>query len=250
MNSENLLYAIGNINDELIENATKPRFNYKALVSIAACLCIIIALPFFFAPQEPEAMGGAPSIAVNGTNYIISPYVAISDNIPEGFVFGGKEKIVNEKCEYYISSNNPYWVYVYQQVRTNGKTDSNGTLISTEPHYAYVRYVRADIRGKDLIMVNGSLYASVWSYNTDNSPSPRTETLPEGFEYYGETAFCGYDTIPEKELESNTGIAQVYVSLAEPNAVLVSTSWHTATGDENGETLHKGYNFYVPFSVG
>lgn len=249
MNSEKLLSAIGNLNDELVENAKRVHRNYKVLISIAACLCILIALPFFFAPEEPEAMGGPPSIEVDGQTYIISPHIAVSENIPQGFFKGGKGEIDGTEYTYYISSQTPYFVYVYQEINTNGEVDSTGTLIPTKPHYAYVRYVRSDIRGKDLIMVNGTLYASVWSYSTNTSLSPRTETLPDGFEYYGETAFCGYDTIPARELESNSGKAQVYISETKPSTVLVSTSWYTATKEEGKQTKHYGYNVYIPFNV-
>ena len=247
MNSEKILFAMGNINDELIENALKPRRRYKIPGAIAACLCLLLVLSLFHTHEEPEAMGGAPGIEVGGQNYIISPYIAISEDIPEGFSYGGKGEINGTEHVYYIGRNFPYWVYVYQEVLTDGQVDENGTLISAEPHYAYVRYVRADIRGKDLIMVNGSLYASVWSHNTDTDIPARTETLPEGYEYYGETAFCGYDTVPRNDLESNTGQAQIFVSESQPDRVLVSTSWYTATKEENGETKHYGYNVYIPF---
>ena len=174
MKSEMLLSAIGDIKEEFIEEA-KPTGKNRArlirsiaaacIVLMVACSAVIMSIQKPASPSDGELM---PHVIVEDEVYFISPWISpwieISETVPEGFSEMGTVEVEGYgKCPYYKNENIPYWVYVYHEVRTNGEVDETGSLINTEPHKAYVRYVREDVRGKDFVFAEGTLYESMWS---------------------------------------------------------------------------------------
>ncbi len=267
MSSERILNCIQNISDEYIADAGKShKRSYIRWIALAASLILMVsgvfaALPLLKTPIESESPSeeiGPSSIELDGITYIISPYLSMSKELPEGFAFKGSADISGMKdCKFYVSSSRPEWVYVYQMVRTDGSTDESGTLNTTEPHYEYVRYVSADIRGKEFISYHGRLYVSMWS-----APLSLNEALyddvklqygvriegeiPHGFMSAGIAEFSGLDTIPVGDLSCNTESAEVFFNPDDERVLLLPTTWYTAA-DENGEILHNGYNVYIIF---
>ena len=208
---------------------------------------------------------GPSSLVVNGKKYLVSSYLAVSDELPDGFVHAGKADIGGLKgCLYFINPDVPEWVYVYQEVMTDGTVDATGTLNRTDPHNAYVRYVDIRLRGKDIVCYNGEYYISMWSAEpSGDSPDVSNEYFdtmkgiygiriegdaPDGFVSAGIAEFSGYDTIPRGALTSNEGAYEVYVNPNEPDVILVSTQWHTAPVGENGEKDHSGFNVYIRYN--
>lgn len=274
----NKLDTIGYVDDQLIEKADKYTGSKKTWVkwcAMAACLCLIVGA-VFAAPtlfnQQPESPNdimdpgeGPSSLVVNGTNYLISSYLAVTNELPDGFAKAGEADVGGFKdCAYFTNPDAPEWVYVYQEVLTDGTVDATGTLNRTEPHGAYVRYVDERIRGKDLVCYNGEYYISMWSadvygnypdvsreyYNTmENTYGIRIEgKVPDGFASVGIAEFSGHDTIPNGTLASNESASEVYVNPNEPDVILVPTKWYTAPIGENGETNHSGYNVYIHYN--
>ena len=223
---------------------------------------VVFAIPTVFcqpaeSPNDTIAPSDGPSsLVVNGKKYLISSYLAVSDELPDGFVHAGEADIGGLKgCLYFINPDVPEWVYVYQEVMTDGTVDANGALNRTDPHNAYVRYVDIRLRGKDIVCYNGEYYISMWSaepfgdspdvsneyYDTmEGSYGIRIEgDAPDGFVSAGIAEFSGHDTIPRGALTSNGGAYEVYVNPNEPDVILVSTQWHTAPVGENGGTAKK-----------
>lgn len=232
------------------------------LGAVAACICLLVALPIVFspnaeAPTTPAEPGDGPaSFEVGGARYYISPHIAVTDTLPEGFSLGGETDVGGyDDCPYYVNPDMPEWVYVYQEVRTNGQVDASGTLISTEPHMAYLRYVHEELRGKNLVCRNGSYYISMWSADTyGDSPDVTWEyydametrygiriegSAPEGYSHVGTAQFTGVDSIPRGELASNTGELDIYANPNEPDMIYVSSRWHNASGS------HEGFDTYI-----
>jgi len=190
--------------------------------------------------------------------YIVSPYLAVSETLPDGFAYGGTTAVEGVgDCAYYIKEEMPEWVYVRQEVRTTGEVDASGTLIPAEPHDAYVRYVDARLRGRDLVAYNGQLYVSLWTAmdgDTDETLQQsakaqyglRTETLPDGFASVGAAAFTGLDTIPEGTLAANIDDAQIYANAEQSELLFVSTVWYTAPDAD--EIRHDGWNTYILYT--
>ncbi|MBO5128956.1 MAG: hypothetical protein J6B95_01235 [Oscillospiraceae bacterium] len=277
MNKDKVIDSLAGIDDDMIQTVEALRRKYRHPVRLkwgtfAACLFLVIALAiptiFFHQPESPkETMApgdGPPSLIVNGIDYYISSYLAVSDELPDGFELAGETSVGGfEECPYYTNPDMPEWIYVYHEVSTDGKVDATGTLNRTEPHNAYVRYVDARLRGKDLVCYNGEYYISMWSaadYGTypdvnheyyekmENTYGIRTEgDAPAGFVSAGITEFSGYDTIPRGALVSNEGEYEVYVNPTDPDVVLVATKWHTAPVGEKGETNHSGFNVYIRY---
>ncbi len=257
MTKEQLFSILGDI-----EPQKKPK--RPPWVALAACLALVVGIALRFWPQTPApvppAGDGPPSITVDGVQYMASSYVAISEECPEGFVYGGP----SEWGDYYVNPEVPEWVYVYCEVRSSGQTDQTGTLIPTQPHMAYLRYVDAEIRGDDFVCCDGVLYRSLWSStcwgdNPDMSPEaydaviqsygPRIEgAAPAGFDRKGRAEFSGYDTVPTGTLSCNTGTPEILLS-KDGQILLASTVWHTAPQDD-GQTEHQGWNVYVPVQAG
>ncbi len=207
MNTEKLVNAIGEIDEELIYNAANDTakvktFPWKKLIPVAACLCVAAAiwaaLPFIDSmlgtaeseapqsPEEPREPGTAvdephdlpPSFTYNGNRYIISSYASLEEELPEGFAFAG-ETTTNSfegPKPFYVNPDIPEWIYVYQEVRTTGEVDENNTLIPAEPHGAYVLYVDSRLRGKHLINYEGEMYISLWdAYYYGDTPDVTEE---------------------------------------------------------------------------
>lgn len=272
MTAKTFSMALGEISTKYIDDAVsyKPKRTsiwLKYCAAAAACLCLAAALVYAFLPtssREPTEDGGDIShIVLDGKTYIVSPYLAVSDELPDGFAYGGETSEGNMVgYGYYVNPDIKEWVYLYTQVTTDGTVDETGTLVPTEPHNAYVRYVESSIRGRDFISYNGSLYISMWSAESyGENPDADAELCdqvrnelgiriegdpPAGFAYVGTTEFSGYDTVPEGGLSSNTGEYEVYAGGEGENIILASTTWHTSS-DGNGETLHRGFNVYVPY---
>ncbi len=274
MKGEEFLDKMELIDPEFIEKAeakpTKRRI-LKWVSAIAACLCILIAIPIINAdspeiPQTDTEDPGemAPNIEnSDGRRFFISPHIVVFDELPEGFEYSGETNTGGfENVPYYTNPEVPEWIYVYHEVNTNGEIDSSGTLIPSEPHNAYVRYVDERIRGAHLIFIDGEYYISMWSAKPyGDYPDVSAEyydrieetygnrisgTAPEGFSFFGTTVFSGYDTVPKENLHCNYGVFDVYTNPSEPEVILVSTEWHTAESDKNG-TINKGFDVYIRY---
>ena len=211
-----------------------------------------------------EPSDGPSSLMVNGVSYLISSHLAVSDELPDGFVYAGEASVAGfERCPYYTNPDMPEWVYVYHEVSTDGTVDASGTLNRTEPHGAYVRYVDVRLRGKELVCYNGEYYISMWSaQDYGSSPDVSREyydnmkstygiriegDAPDGFVSVGIAEYSGNDTIPRGMLVSNEGAYEVYADPSNLDVVLVATKWHTAPVGENGETDHSGFNVYIRY---
>ncbi len=276
MRGNEFLDKMGLVAPEYIEEAErKPKKRKNPWIkwlAAAACICIIagfaVSVGVYAPPEEPEMSDpgeGPPNLTVNGIQYFVSPYAdSVFDELPEGFVYAGKTDVGGfEDRPYYVNPDIPEWVFVYHEVRTNGEVDSSGTIIPAEPHDAYVRYVDERLRGADLVCVDGEYYISMWSAKPyGDYPDVTSEYYdameskygiriegepPEGFVFVGTTGFSGYDTVPGGNLESNEGEFEVYINPDDPNVILVSTFWHTAAANENGETRHEGFNIYIKY---
>ena len=275
---KNKLDTIGYVDDQLVEKAdkytgAKEKNTWIKWSAMAACLCLIaaFAIPTVF-HQQPESpnevmdpSGSPASLVVDGTNYIISSHLAVTDKLPAGFAKAGESAVGGfESCSYFTNPDAPEWVYVYQEVLTDGTVDATGTLNRTEPHGAYVRYVDERIRGKDLVCYNGEYYISLWSaVSYGNYPDVSSDYYNkmestygiriegealDGFVSAGIAEFSGHDTIPSGTLASNESASEVYVNPNEPDVILVPTKWYTAPIGENGETNHSGYNVYIHYN--
>ena len=277
MNRKDLYNAVNEVDDDILERSETASGSKKKPVwlkwgAIAACLCLVvsIAIPVLFqqSPDTPhdtmDPSDGPSSLVVNGVSYLISPHLAVSNDLPDGFVHAGEASVGGfENCPYYTNPDMPEWVYVYHEVSTDGKVDATGTLNRTEPHNAYVRYVDERLRGKDLVCYNGEYYISMWSaqdYGSapdvsheyydkmENTYGIRIEgDAPAGFASVGIAEFSGNDTIPRGMLVSNAGAYEVYANPGDPDVVLVATTWVTAPVGENGETNHSGFNVYIRY---
>lgn len=261
MRSEKLLCALGELDEDLVTQAVRPgRRRRAAWGAAAACLCAVLACAMLLPlrPETPAAdtRDGPPSLRVDGRTYYISPYLAVSDDCPAGFVCAGMAPVSGVgDCAYYANPDTPEWIYVRQTVRTDGTVDAHGTLRATAPHTAYARYVDARIRGADYVRRGETLYVSLWSAHGDD-PDYAQALLdqwglriegdpPAGFQPAGSAVFTGHDTVPDGPLGSNTGEEAVWFDPNDDRVLLVSTVWHTAAPGESGDTRHTGFNVYV-----
>lgn len=277
MRKDRVIDSLGRIDDDMVQavealRRKKKRPAWTKWGALVACLCLVaaIAIPsVLFQPAESpndtmEPSDGPSNLVVNGMNYLISSYLAVSEELPDGFTLAGEADVGGfEGCPYFVNPDIPEWVYVYQEVMTDGTVGSTGALRRTEPHHAYVRYVDIRLRGKGLISYNGEYFISMWSADTygnfpdvsneyyhtmENTYGIRMEgEAPDGFVFAGIAAFSGHDTIPRGALSSNEGAYEVFVNPNEPDIVLVPTQWYTAASDENGETRHEGFHVYIRY---
>ena len=241
----------------------RQRRGWIAWAAAAACLCLLIAaIPVFSqkpsTPQEGTTdYGGPPRVAVNGRTYVISPYLANAEELPDGFTYAGTTDVDNgfEDCAYYTNPDIPEWIYVYQEVRTDGTVDETGTLVSTPPHNAYTRYVDERLRGKKLVCFDGNYYISMWSAWYSGEDPDVIEAyyekiyeqygiqiegaVPDGFTLAGTAAFSGDDTVPKGTLASNEGEVEVYYDASNPEVILVEARWFTVQG------AHDGFDVYI-----
>ena len=211
------------------------------LVLLAIAAAFLVVHP---TAQAPSAL--PPSFTVDGTKYIISSYLAMEDQLPQGFALGGSCIIDDKNCQYYVNGQIPYYLYVYQEIYNN---------VTQTTSMKYMRYVDSRIRGADYISCGGSLYVSLWSADQSLTQEEQNRVLslydrrmegmpPAEFEYVGKAEFTGYDTIPDVELGCNTGSPEVYIHSTDDTILLGSISWNTAPhGDEDGR--HTGFNVYV-----
>lgn len=277
MTNEKLYEVLGDINEEYIAKAGECRKRKKAArikwAVLAACLCLAVGITVPMISHQPDdeptndtasPADGPASLVVDGIKYLISPHIEITETLPDGFVKAGEADVGGFKeCPYFTNSDIPEWIYVYQEVATDGTVDVTGTLNQAEPHNAYVRYVDVRLRGKDIICYNGEYYISMWSATYyGSSPDVNKEyysnikdtygvriegDTPEGFASAGVAEFSGYDTVPQGSLASNSGAFEVYVNPDEPEVIFASTQWYTAPIDESGEVNHKGFNVYIRY---
>lgn len=277
MTNEKLYKVLGDINEKYVSEARAYQKAKKPVWAkwgvMAACLCLVVGLviPSFIheisTPQDGigTESGCPPHIVIDNRKFFVSTHLSVSDELPDGFVAAGNIDTVGgfENCPYYLNPDIPEWVYVYHEVRTDGTVDATGTLTSTQPHNAYVRYVDERLRGKDLICYNGKYYISMWSADCygetpdvtreyydemDSLYGKRIEgTVPNGFELAGTATFTGNDTIPTGSLASNEEEATVYYNPDDLAVIFVETHWFTATAEENGETRHDGFNVYIHY---
>lgn len=241
----------------------RKRRGWIPWAAAAACLCLLIAaIPVFSqkpsTPQEGTTdYGGPPRVAVNGRTYVISPYLANAEELPDGFTYAGTTDVDNgfEDCAYYTNPDIPEWIYVYQEVRTDGTVDETGTLVSTPPHNAYTRYVDERLRGKKLVCFDGNYYISMWSAWYSGEDPDVIEAyyekiyeqygiqiegaVPDGFTLAGTAAFSGDDTVPKGTLASNEGEVEVYYDASNPEVILVEARWFTVQG------AHDGFDVYI-----
>ena len=264
MKAEQLCDLLGELDETFIEeaelyHANRRRTAFLRIAALAACLCLVltaVVLPLMHrtasSPESPacDPADLAPHLLYNGKTFIISPYLEISDTLPEGFTFVGSAPAGGfDSCDLYTNPAFPEWVYVHQEVYNN---------LTGETPMKYVRYVDLAIRGKDFVCVNGAVYVSLWSVAPSESPqlyARAQETYgirikgdaPAGFASLGKAEFSGYDTVPQGVLSSNTGTEDVLFCPNDPDILLVSTAWHTAP-DETGETRHTGWNTYIRYA--
>ena len=241
----------------------RQRRGWIPWAAAAACLCLLIAaIPVFsLKPSTPQEgttdYGGPPRVAVNGRTYVISPYLANAEELPDGFTYAGTTDVDNgfEDCAYYTNPDIPEWIYVYQEVRTDGTVDETGTLVSTPPHNAYTRYVDERLRGKKLVCFDGNYYISMWSAWYSGEDPDVIEAyyekiyeqygiqiegaVPDGFTLAGTAAFSGDDTVPKGTLASNEGEVEVYYDASNPEVILVEAHWFTVQG------AHDGFDVYI-----
>lgn len=241
----------------------RKRRGWIPWAAAAACLCLLIAaIPVFsLKPSTPQEgttdYGGPPRVAVNGRTYVISPYLANAEELPDGFTYAGTTDVDNgfEDCAYYTNPDIPEWIYVYQEVRTDGTVDETGTLVSTPPHNAYTRYVDERLRGKKLVCFDGNYYISMWSAWYSGEDPDVIEAyyekiyeqygiqiegaVPDGFTLAGTAAFSGDDTVPKGTLASNEGEVEVYYDASNSEVILVEARWFTVQG------AHDGFDVYI-----
>lgn len=241
----------------------RKRRGWIPWAAAAACLCLLLAaIPAFSqkpsTPQEGATdYGGPPRVVVNGRTYVISPYLANAEELPDGFTYAGTTDVDNgfEDCAYYTNPDIPEWIYVYQEVRTDGTVDETGTLVSTPPHNAYTRYVDERLRGKKLVCFDGNYYISMWSAWYSGEDPDVIEAyyekiyeqygiqiegaVPDGFTLAGTAAFSGDDTVPKGTLASNEGEVEVYYDASNPEVILVEARWFTVQG------AHDGFDVYI-----
>ena len=160
MSKDRVIDSLGRIDDDMIQSVETLRRKKKRPAwvkwgAMAACLCLVVAVAiptiFYQPPESPHDTmdpGDGPSnLIVDGVTYLISPHLAVSDELPDGFELAGEASVGGfDNCPYYTNEDMTEWVYVYHEVRTNGAVDATGTLVSTDPHNAYVRYVDEQLR--------------------------------------------------------------------------------------------------------
>lgn len=281
MNAEQLLYAIGNIRDDFVREASPDRpvkqKNYRPLFTtlgtLAACLALIclIRLPDWGSGETAtsESSGtestesttgestpecaGAPSITVDDVTYVVSSHGVLFRERPTGFTLAGQTDVDGQLRDYYTSPENPEWIYVYQECYDH---------FSGEPYYAYVRYVAEPLRGLRLIRYNGQLYcflndAAYLPYYTEVSPEAaerydrvertysiriEAETV-DGFSEIGRATFEGYDLYPQQELGSNITLNEIWANPDEPDVLLARDYWTNT--QEDHQVRHTGFLVYV-----
>lgn len=282
MKQTDKLDLIGYIDNEFIEKADNYKSNKikysRVIFTMAACMCVVIGCVIFFGNNSPKTPEGSVSekhyqdgctdimshIDINGKSYYPGANITVKNELPEGFDYAGEADLGWDKpCKYYINTDAPECIYVYQEVTTNGKTDASNTMINTEPHFAYLRYVDIRLRGKSIVKYNSSYYISMWSADDYSDTPDVTEEYynsvfniydvriegeaPEGFEFVGKTDFSGDETVPKDNMTSNKGKLDLFADPDNPDIILLSTEWYTHTSTEKKETLHKGFDVYIKY---
>jgi len=276
MNKENLSET-NEKSDEKLHNRSEKYLKRDKISwikwGIAAAFILLLsstAITMYIYHRErtnSETSSGVPGIIIDGVTYLISGWKTDVEQCPNGFEYGGIVDQVNQNgtyilnSKYYINSKVNEWVYVYCQVWESPVR--SGEEIT---HMAYVRFVRAVERYKTLIFFEGQLYQSLWDYcavandektaynnsrELEKHYGLRIEMLPEGCVLAGRSRLEELDRIPRTELGVNNSKydeADVYADPSDKQVLYISFSWYTATDEENGETLHNGYDVFVLYN--
>lgn len=262
MNRDDLIDAIGKIDDDMVETvyalrtAKKEKHHWMKWGTLAACICLVlISLPAFLQHSDSPDKGHidesiSPHIVLDNRTFLASPHLNDSELLPNGFEKAGSITTSDgfENCPYYLNPSIPEWVYVYQKTGTNEEDDET-----------FVRYVDERLYCRDLIFYNGLYYISMWSAEpskdvTEDDYQQMSEqygvriegSLPEKFVFAGEAEFTGKDTIPKGMLASNHEAGDIYYHPEHPEVLLMKTHWFTFGGDD-GEIRHNGYDVYIQY---
>lgn len=261
---DKLFHAIGGTEDELLERSDKKtkKVHWLRWGIMAACIAIVACVSVGMLTKDNSDIDTAhnlpPAIVLDGTKYIVSSSDTSVTECPDGFEYSGlidehhtdDEYLIGRK--YFTNESIPEWIYIYCEVWDRNNDSS----------MAYVRFVYEDIRGSDFIRYNGKIYVSMWSdfYTGDQSCVDYHDDMRERYGIrveadivkdsvlVGEAHFEEKDRIPQTELgvdDKRYNGSKVY-EIPDDNQVLyVGTSWYTATTEEDGETLHTGYDVFV-----
>lgn len=234
-------------------------------LSVVAVCVVMIACAGIFSIQrqanrDAYKMSAVPGVTIDGVTFIESGWDTADAECPGGFVYGGTVETTTDSgeylagCEYYMHPDIPEWVYIHGPV-----CDASHNACM-----AYERFVLPDIRYNFSIRYDGRRYVNLFDY-TGGGDDPRefdqyksglaqrygyrVETdVPEGCTLVGRARMEELDRIPRVDLGVNHpdyGGAAVYADPEDSGVLYVGASWHTATEEGAGETLHTGYAVFV-----
>ena len=251
-------------------NKDKTRWIKWGIAAVCVLLlssAVIIAYANHRERTNTDKSSSVPGIIVDGVTYLKSGWETDAEQCPDGFEYGGIVDQVNQNgtyllnSKYYVSSKISEWVYVYCWVSENpAETGEENSSM------AYVRFVRAVERYKTFLFYDGQLYQSLWDYcavandektaynnsrELEKRYGLRIEVLPESCVLAGSAHLEELDRIPQTEMGINNSKydeATVYVDPSDKEVLYIGISWHTASDEENGETLHNGYDVFVLYN--
>lgn len=265
---DKLFNAIGGAEDELLEQSEKKakKVHWLRWGIMAACIAIVACVSVGVLTKGNNdidtAHGLPPAIVLDGTKYIVSSSDTSVTECPDGFEYNGlidedhtdDEYLIGRK--YFTNDSIPEWVYIYSEVWDRNNDSS----------MEYVRFVNEDIRSSNFIRYNGKIYVSMWSdfYTGDQSYVDYHDDMRERYGIrveadiveddnvlVGTAHFEETDRIPRTELgvdyRKYNG-SEVYQNTDDSRILYVGTSWYTATAEEDGETLHTGYDVFILYN--
>jgi len=276
VNKENSSEVNGKAEDERCKpcetysNKDKTRWIKWGIAAVCVLLlssAVIIAYVNHRERTNTDKSSSVPGIIVDGVTYLKSGWETDAEQCPDGFEYGGIVDQVNQNgtylinSKYYIDSKVNEWVYVYCKEWENpvGSDEEKSSM-------AYVRFVRAVERYKTFLFYDGQLYQSLWDYcavakdektaynnsrELEKRYGLRIEVLPESCVLAGSAHLEELDRIPQTEMGINNSKydeATVYVDPSDKEVLYIGISWHTASDEENGETLHNGYDVFVLYN--
>ena len=251
-------------------NKDKTRWIKWGIAAVCVLLlssAVIVAYANHRERTNTDKSSSVPGIIVDGVTYLKSGWETDAEQCPDGFEYGGIVDQVNQNgtyllnSKYYVSSKISEWVYVYCRVSENpAETGEENSSM------AYVRFVRSVERYKTFLFYDGQLYQSLWDYcavandektaynnsrELEKRYGLRIEVLPESCVLAGSAHLEELDRIPQTEMGINNSKydeATVYVDPSDKEVLYIGISWHTASDEENGETLHNGYDVFVLYN--
>lgn len=259
MKEKDLFQAIEDTDDHLIEQSEKHvSVRWIKWIALAAGIILVSVLTIYFftkttGPSDENVEALPPGIVVDGVTYYISSWDISEAVLPAGFSYVGVVDSVTTDgkylldSEYFTNAEIPEWIYVYGKTWVSTPQGEIESLV-------YIRFVTGEARFHDLLYLNGRLFESLWSFQSDDRDQLtekyglRIENLPDGCVLAGSAFLEELDRIPGMELgvnNKNYDGAKVYVNGNDDNAIYVSTSWYTSTETEGKETLHNGYDVFV-----